>query len=106
MTGRPVLLDPVPTDWHCPACGRTDRTRERLPHTRYHACVALGGMLAPLLEAGVRAKTVAVERDDYIGTDQVQLNDQGRPVMAVVTTRDDGAEDRLVFAPCATAATD
>lgn len=62
-------------------------------------------MLAPLLEAHVRAKTVAVERDDYVGQEQVQLDNNGRPVMAVVTTRDDG-EDRLVFAPCANALTD
>lgn len=102
---KPVLLEPAPTDWYCPACGKTDRTREAQPHTRYHACVKMGGMLAPLLESHISAKTVAVEREDYVGNEKVQTDDGGRPVMAVVTTRDDG-EDRLVFAPCATASAD
>jgi hypothetical protein len=43
---------------------------------------------------------MAVEREDYIGTDRVLLHD-GRPIMAVVTERNDG-EDRTVFAPTAT----
>jgi hypothetical protein len=52
--------------------------------------------------AGTRAKVVAVEREDYIGADagRVRLH-EGRPVMAVAVTRDEG-EDRVVFAPTAT----
>ena len=102
---KPVLLEAAPTDWRCPACGKTDRTREARPHTRYHQCTKLGGMLAPMLDARIPAKVEAVERGDYIGSEDVQLDQNGRPIMAVVTTRDDG-DDRLVFAPCASARTD
>lgn len=40
------------------------------------------------------------EREDYIGTQDVPLDGNGRPVMAVETIRDDGT-DVIVFAPTA-----
>jgi hypothetical protein len=43
---------------------------------------------------------VAVEREDYVGQESVQLSESGRPVMNITTTRDDGI-DCTVFAPCA-----
>jgi hypothetical protein len=49
---------------------------------------------------GVRCRVRAVLRDDYIGNEDVRYDGDGRPVMAVVTTRDDG-EDRVVYAPAA-----
>ena len=89
--------------WYCPNCRMEDVTYEPRPHTRYHTCPKLRGLTAPLLPAGTSAKVEAVEREDYVGSDTVQLDpERGRPVMAVVTTRDDGT-DRLVFAPAATA---
>jgi hypothetical protein len=51
---------------------------------------------------GTKAKVEAVERGDYIGRELVQSDGNGRPVMAVVTTRDDG-QDCAVLAPTATA---
>jgi hypothetical protein len=42
----------------------------------------------------------AVEREDYVGKEVVTTDGEGRPVMAVETTRDDG-NDVAVFAPCA-----
>jgi hypothetical protein len=51
---------------------------------------------------GLRCKVEAVEREDYVGKEMVQTDGDGRPVMAVVTTRDDG-NDVAVLAPCATA---
>jgi hypothetical protein len=66
----------------------------------------MGGMLAPMLEAGTDATTFAVEREDYVGHEDVQLDENGRPVMAVVTAHGDGRESRLVFAPTARALTD
>jgi hypothetical protein len=51
---------------------------------------------------GVNAKVEAVERDDYIGREMVTLDGDGRPIMRVETTRDEGT-DVAVFAPCATA---
>jgi hypothetical protein len=50
---------------------------------------------------GTRCKVEAAEREDYVGKEMVQTDGEGRPVMSVVTTRDDG-QDCAVLAPCAT----
>jgi hypothetical protein len=50
--------------------------------------------------AGTRCKVTAVEREDYVGSEDVRYDGEGRAVMAVRTTRDDG-EDLAVFAPTA-----
>lgn len=88
--------------WECPNCSVTDVTHEAQPHTRFHACRGLRGLTAPMVPAGTRCKVEAVEREDYVGHELVQTDADGRPVMAVVTTRDDGT-DVAVYAPCATA---
>ena len=91
------------TDWYCPNCGATDQTHEPNPHTRYHTCPKLRFLSAPLVPVGTSAKVEAREREDYIGKEMVQLDpERGRPVMSIVTTRDDGTNDVLVFAPVAT----
>lgn len=95
------LLGPPERRWECPNCNLQDVTRDARPHTRMHPCAGMGGLTAPMVPAGTRAKVVAVEREDYIGAERVQLHD-GRPIMSVRTTREDG-EDCLVFAPAATA---
>jgi hypothetical protein len=98
-----VLLEPPVTRWECPNCDLQDVTRCRqVPHTRMHACRGLKGLTAPMVPAGVKAKVVAVEREDYIGREVVTVDPDGRPVMNVTTVRDDG-QDCTVFAPCATA---
>lgn len=89
------------TRWRCPNCPATDVTREQQPHSRFHACPGLRGLTAPMLPVATRAKVEAVEREDYVGRELVQTDGDGRPVMAVVTTRDDG-NDVAVLAPCAT----
>ena len=89
------------TRWACPNCQQTAVTREGRPHSQFHACRGLAGMVAPLVEAGVRCKVEAVERGDYIGGEHVRLDGNGRPVMAVRTVRDDGY-DTAVMAPLAT----
>lgn len=95
------ILEPV-TRWECPNCNLRQVTREVAPHTRFHTCPGLGGMSAPMVREGERVKVVARMRDDYVAGELVQTDDEGRPVMAVVTTREDG-EDCAVFAPVATA---
>jgi len=55
----------------------------------------------PLIEAGTKVKVTAVEREDYVGNEQVQLDPTGRPVMAVITEREDGSNDVSVYAPTA-----
>jgi hypothetical protein len=87
--------------WECPNCTTVQRTTEPRPHTRFHACPGLHGLTAPMVQQGMSAKTEVHEREDYVGTELVRLH-QGRPVMSVVTTRDDGT-DVAVFAPTATA---
>jgi hypothetical protein len=56
-------------------------------------------MLLPMVPDGTKAKITIVEREDYVGREEVTLT-EGRPVMAAVVTREDG-EDRVVFAPTA-----
>ena len=90
--------------WVCPNCSITSITREARPHTRFHICPGLRGLTAPLVEAGIRCEVIAVDREDYIGTEKVQTDNSGRPVMAVITRRSDGSNDTAVLAPTATAA--
>ena len=96
-----VLLQPT-QHWVCPNCPLEDATHEPKPHTRYHTCPGLRGLTAPMVPAGTKVKVSTVEREDYIGNEQVQLDSSGRPVMAVITEREDG-NDVTVFAPTATA---
>jgi hypothetical protein len=95
----PIPLLAAVRRWECPNCDAQDVTREASPHTRFHYCPKLG-ISAPMVPAGTRAKVEAFEREDYIRGEDVQFNDQGRPVMQVVTTRDDG-NDVAVYAPTA-----
>jgi hypothetical protein len=97
-----VLLAAPERRWECPNCDFTDVTQQAGPHVRFHPCAGLRGLSAPMVLAGTRAKVVAVEREDYVGGELVQTDDDGRPVMAIVTTRDEG-QDCTVLAPCATA---
>lgn len=90
--------------WECPNCDLTDVTYDHQPHSRFHACRGLRGLSAPMVPAGTRCKVEARDRDDYVNGDIVATDGEGRPVMSVVTTRDNG-QDCTVFAPCATATT-
>lgn len=84
--------------WKCPSCGLTDRTQQAEPHTRFHACPALGNVTLPLVEvagpdAHVKGRHRAVMREDYAGT--------ANPVSAIVTERPDGSNDCTVLADTA-----
>ena len=94
----PILT--VTRRWYCPNCAVTDVTRRADIHTRGHECRGLHGLYAPLLEEGVKAKVEAVERGDYVSDSIVNLDDTGRAVMSVITTRDEG-QDCLAFADAA-----
>ncbi len=95
-----VLLD-TSQRWECPNCPHTDVTHEPGVHTRFHSCPGARGLTAPMVPAGTSAKVDVLEREDYVGRELVQTDSAGRPVMSIVTTRDDGT-DVLVFAPTAT----
>lgn len=86
--------------WTCPNCTFTDVTHEAQPHSRLHVCRGLRGITAPMVPAGTKARVVARDRDDYVNGEDVYTDAEGRPVMSVVTTRDDG-EDCAIFAPTA-----
>lgn len=97
------LLD-AHQDWHCPNCGRSDRTPMMPANAaRFHDCPRLRGLVAPLVRAGTDCKVIAVERQDYLGREQQRTGDDGRPYMAVVTQRADGSTDVAAFAAVATA---
>jgi hypothetical protein len=85
--------------WYCPRCGEEGMTNEVQPHTRFHACRALGGLTMPMIRKDTRAHIYLREREDYVG-DETVTTVEGRPIMSVVTERDDG-QDVAVFAPVA-----
>ncbi len=87
--------------WECPNCNATDVTREVQPHTRFHSCPGLAGLTAPMVPAGARVRVRANEREDYVGREDVRLDDNGRPIMSITTDHEDGRRDCVVFAPTA-----
>jgi hypothetical protein len=98
----PLLKVPY-EDWHCPNCGISERVAVLPPGaSRYHTCPKLHMLTAPLVRAGTRCKVEAEERQDYLQGELQALGDDGRPYMAVRTTRDEG-DDVLVNAGLARA---
>lgn len=87
----------TPITWVCPRCNLRDVNRDPTP--RFHHCSSMSGLTMPMLREGEVAKVTVNEREDYIGDEDVPLVN-GRPIMNVTTTRDDG-EDVAVFAPTA-----
>lgn len=66
-----------------------------------HTCGALAGIIAPLVPEGSGARVRVVERGDYVGNEDVRLDGNGRPIMAVITDRPDGSNDVAVFSATA-----
>lgn len=94
-----VLLD-VERRWICPNCDHS-RVTNGQPGVVIHTCGGLRGLIAPLVPEGTRCKIEAVLREDYVLGDTPQRDAEGRPIMAIVTTRDDG-QDCRVLAPVST----
>ena len=88
--------------WECPNCPAQHVTTLAEPHAPFHNCPGLSGLMAPYVRSGTRAKVEAVERGDYVAGEKGLRYVDGRPVMSVVTTRDDG-QDCTVFPGIATA---
>jgi hypothetical protein len=86
--------------WHCTRCTSAAVTRDG--STPMHPCKGLAGLMVPLTPVGVACDVRAVEREDYIGSELVQVDGNGRPVMSVIVEREDG-QDCTVYAPSATA---
>lgn len=90
-------------EYYCPQCGFEDVTTDApQPRThRTHVCPKLRLLSVPLVRKGTAAKIELLERQDYVGRELVALDpERGRPIQAVVTTRDDG-QDAAVYAPTA-----
>ena len=88
--------------WTCPNCTVESVTTTPGPHVRFHTCKGLRGLTAPMVPKGTKCKVEALERQDYVGRELVQLDPQHRrPVQSIVTTRDNG-QDCVVLAPTAT----
>lgn len=99
MNAVPVLK--VDRVWVCANdCGARGVTYRGDVHTQMHPCPKMGGLMAPMIRQGSRAKQFMVEREDYVGDreDLLTLDDNGRPAMNVTTIRDDG-QDCTIFAP-------
>lgn len=102
MRDIPLLLPPW-EDWYCPNCGIDERVPRLPPNAaRYHTCPRLHMLTAPLLRGNVYGKVEAEERADYLGREIQETGDDGKPYMAVRTTRDEG-DDLLVNAGLAQA---
>jgi len=95
-----VILNRQPRQWECTHCPATAVTSFDTPN-RFHECPGLAGITAPMIPAGSGARTVVVERQDYVNGEIVTCDGNGRPVMAVVTERPDGSNDVTVFADTA-----
>lgn len=88
--------------WVCPNCKAEHISPTIIPN-RFHVCPRLRMLTAPMVLAGTSAKVELREREDYVGGDIARLDpERRRPVMSIVTTRDNG-QDCVVFAPTATA---
>lgn len=84
--------------WGCPNCPVQLVTHQPATTVPMHQCAGLRGVYAPMVQAGVRCKVEAVERGDWVGQELPQTDAEGRPVMSVVTTRDDG-QDCTILVP-------
>lgn len=85
--------------WSCPNCTTTAVTQGQ--PNQFHDCAGLRGLSAPMVIDGTDCKVESVEREDYVGHEDVRYDGEGRPIMSVVTTRADGSNDAAVFAPAA-----
>ena len=100
------ILAPAVRGWYCPSCGLTDQTNDPRIAVPLHPCPKLRGLMTPMLEQGTAGKIELHEREDYVGDELVQLDpERGRPVMSMVTVRDDG-QDARIYVPTATARSD
>jgi hypothetical protein len=88
--------------WSCPNCIVEDRTTDARAQP-FHRCGGLAGLTAPLVPTGTRCKVTAHEREDYIGTELVQMaqvDGKARPISQIRTEHENG-QDCVVLAPTA-----
>lgn len=93
------LIPPVQV-WRCGDCTLIVETRGHGTHTPMHECAGHGGFRLPMLAEGTDVRLRLVEREDYVGSEDVPMAD-GRPIMRAEVERGDGSYDTWVYAPTA-----
>lgn len=88
------------TPYACSACDSTVLLAPGVLDVPMHPCVGRGGMAVPYTPAGVRSKVELNTRQDYVGGEDVQRDDEGRVWMSVTVTTDE-YEHVAAYAPCA-----
>lgn len=96
---HPHVILEAEQHWVCPNCPATAVTEGQT--NRFHRCTGLKLLIAPMVLEGTRCRVRAVEREDYVGREDVRCDAEGRPVAAVVTERPDGSNDCVAFASTA-----
>lgn len=100
MTDVIADFEPPPRQWECPNCTVMVVTPASVPN-RYHDCVGLAGLTAPMVPVGSGAQVIATEREDYVGREDVLYDGNGRPIMSVTVNRPDGSNDAVIYVPTA-----
>lgn len=99
----PVDLVPPAQVWCCQFCTTRVRTHGQGVATPLHPCQAHAGFRLPMVaerpDGGRDGHVRLVDREDYVGGEDVQLMD-GRPIMRAEVVREDG-NDAWVYAPTA-----
>ncbi len=89
--------------WHCVNCDAKAVTVDnKIP---MHPCNSKGnfsGLMIPLTIEGESVKVTANEREDFVGSEVVQTNANGIPIMSVAVETEEG-QGLTIFAPVATA---
>jgi hypothetical protein len=94
------VLEPPDLIWVCEHCTIRFKTHPSAM-TPLHPCKGLHGMRVPLIREDSGHHLRLVEREDYIGGDDVRVDDEGRPVMRAEVEHAHGQVGVWVYAPCA-----
>jgi hypothetical protein len=99
------VVDLVPPEqvWVCPYCPVSLRTKGHGTRTPLHECAGKAGFRLPMLAQGERGDIRVIEREDYVGREDVQVDADGRPIMRAEVEHEDGHSDVYVYAPTARA---
>lgn len=92
---------PIYRDWACPRCTATARVATGDQRTPMHNCAGMALLTLPLVHAGEHADVRVVEREDYVGAEDVRADAEGRPIMRAEVEHESGQVDVWVYAPTA-----
>jgi hypothetical protein len=87
--------------WDCPRCSAAARTPDSDPRAPMHDCRGLALMAIPMVRVGEHVDVRLVEREDYVGTEDVRTDAEGQPWMRSEVEHKDGHVDVWVYAPTA-----